>query len=110
MNEQSHEARNEHRTEHQSGRIVVALDASSYSLAALRAAADLASLLDTELEGLFIEDINLVYLCGFPFSQEIGSYTATARRLENITIERQLRTQATIIHQSMNRVVLKTPV
>ena len=96
--------------EGQSRRIVVALDASSYSLAALRAAAELAELLDVELEGLFIEDINLLYLCGFPFSQEIGSYTATVRPLENAVVERQLRTLAAHIHQAMNRVVLKSPV
>ena len=92
----------------QSKRIVVALDASSYSLAALRAAAEVAALLDVDLEGLFIEDINLLYLCGFPFSQEIGSYTA--RRMENAIVERQLRTQADLIQKSINRVILKTPV
>lgn len=91
-------------------RIVVALDASSYSLAALRAAAELAMLLDVELEGLFVEDINLLYLCGFPFTQEIGSYTATARRMENVVVERQLRTLAATIQQSMNRIVIRTPV
>src|SRR5688572_30276475 len=91
-------------------RILVALDASTYSLAALRAATELATLLDIDLEGLFVEDINLLYLCGFPFTQEIGSFTAKARRMEDIEVERQLRTQAAAIHQVMNQVVLKTPV
>jgi nucleotide-binding universal stress UspA family protein len=94
----------------QSRRIVVALDASSYSLAALRAAAEVAALLGVDLEGLFVEDINLLHLCGFPFSQEIGSYTATARPMENAIVERQLRTQADVIQKSINRVVLKTPI
>lgn len=93
-----------------SRRIVVALDASSYSLAALRAAAEVAALLDVDLEGLFIEDINLLYLCGFPFSHEIGSYTATARRMENAIVERQLRTQATMIQKALDRVALKLPI
>jgi nucleotide-binding universal stress UspA family protein len=96
--------------EQQNRRIVVALDASSYSLAALRAATELAEVLGSEVEGLFVEDINLLRLCGFPFNQEIGSYTASARRLENAIVERQLRTLAEMIHDSMNRVVLKTPV
>ena len=91
-------------------RIVVALDASSYSLAALRAAIELAELLDVDIEGLFIEDINLLYLCGFPFSREIGSYTATVRPLQNEVVERQLRTLGETIYNTMNRVVLKTPV
>lgn len=97
-------------TEGQKRRIVVALDASAYSLSALRAAIELAAMLDIEIEGLFVEDINLLYLCGFPFNQEIGSYTATARRLENATIERQLRSLATNIQEAMNRVILHRPV
>jgi nucleotide-binding universal stress UspA family protein len=101
---------NESTLKPQSRRIVVALDASSYSQAALRAAAEVAALLDIDLEGLFVEDINLLYLCGFPFNQEIGSYTATARRMENAIVERQLRTQASLIQQSINRIVLKTPI
>jgi len=89
----------------ESRRIVVALDASSYSLAALRAAAELASLLDIHLEGLFVEDINLVYLAALPFTHEIGSYTGTVRPLENVDVERQLRTMANAIQRSMNGVV-----
>ena len=91
-------------------RIVVALDASTYSLAALRAAIELAELLDVEVEGLFVEDINLLYLCGFPFNQEIGSYTGTTRRLENVSVERQLRTLAAGIYDAMNRAALRHPV
>lgn len=91
-------------------RIVVALDASSYSLAALRTAAEVAALLDIDLQGLFVEDINLLYLCDFPFNQEIGSYTGRARPLENAALERQLRTVATAIHRSINQVALDTPV
>lgn len=101
---------NEATPERQSRHIVVALDASSSSLAALRAAAEVAALLDVDLEGLFIEDINLLRLCGFPFNREIGSYTGTARRLENATVERQLRTLATVIQQAMSQVAIKTPV
>jgi nucleotide-binding universal stress UspA family protein len=97
-------------TEGQKRRIVVALDTSAYSLAALRAATELAAMLDIEIEGIFVEDINLLYLCGFPFNQEIGSYTATTRRLENATIERQLRSLATNIYEAMNRVILHRPV
>ena len=55
----------------QANRILVALDASPQSEAALRAAAELAALLEAELEGLFVEDINLLHLCGLPFGREI---------------------------------------
>lgn len=100
---------NEVLPEGQSRRIVVALDASSYSLAALRAAAELAALLEIPLEGLFVEDINLFYLGAFPFSQEVGSYTGSVRPIENVDVERQLRTTASHIQHAMNRVV-QTPV
>ena len=79
----------------QGERILVALDASPQSVAALRAAAELAALMEAELEGLFIEDINLLHLCGLPFSHEIGSYTAKRRQLDNLALERQLRGLAT---------------
>jgi nucleotide-binding universal stress UspA family protein len=94
--------------EGQNRRIVVALDASSYSLAALRAAAELAVLLNLELEGLFVEDINLLYLAGFSFTQEIGAYTS--RTLANAAVERQLRTLAQVIRQSMDRAIVKPSV
>jgi nucleotide-binding universal stress UspA family protein len=96
--------------ERRNKRIVVALDASSYSLAALRAAAEVAALLDIDLEGLFVEDINLLRLCGFSFNREIGSYTGTSRHLENAAVERQLRTLAAVIQQAMSQVATKTPV
>lgn len=91
-------------------RIVVALDASPQSVAALKAAAELATLMEAELEGLFIEDINLLYLSGLPFSHEIGSYTAKLRRVDNVAMERQLRVLAATIQQVMERVAAQTPV
>lgn len=91
-------------------RILVALDASPQSIAALRAAAELAALMEAELEGLFIEDINLLHLCGLPFSHEIGSYTAKRRQLDNLALERQLRAVATTIQRAMNEVTTRTPV
>jgi nucleotide-binding universal stress UspA family protein len=94
----------------QTERILVALDASPHSVAALKAAAELAALLEAELEGLFVEDINLLYLCNFPFCREIGSYTAKPRPVDNATMERQLRILAGAIQQAMERVAAQTPV
>lgn len=90
-------------------RIVVALDASPQSVAALRAAAELATLMEADVEGLFIEDINLLYLCGLPFGREVGSYTARVRRLETSEMERQLRVLAATIREAMRRVASQTP-
>jgi nucleotide-binding universal stress UspA family protein len=75
-------------------RILVALDASNHSLAALRAAVELATHLEAELLGLFVEDINLLYLAQLPFAQEIHYPAATTRHMEQDRLEQELRTQA----------------
>ncbi len=83
------------------GHILVALDASPNSQAALMAATELAATLHLELRGLFVEDINLLYLCGLPFGLEIGSFTATPHRLEQTYMEREFRVQATTLRKAM---------
>lgn len=75
-------------------RILVALDGSPYSLAALRAAVDLAYLLDAEVMGVFVEDINLLRLSQLPFAREVRIHSATLARLSRAQMERQLRLQA----------------
>lgn len=91
-------------------RIVVALDASPQSVAALRAAAELAALLQADVEGLFVEDVDLLALCGLPFGCEVRSFTATVRRLDSAELERQLRVQAAQILALMERVVAQSQV
>lgn len=74
-------------------RILVALDASTHSAAALQAAAELASRYGAELLGLYVEDINLLRLGELPFAQEIGQFTAIRRQLDIREVERQIRGQ-----------------
>jgi nucleotide-binding universal stress UspA family protein len=75
-------------------RILVALDASTHSLAALQAAAEIAARQQAELIGLFVEDENLLHLAGLPFAQEVHSPSAKSQQLESKQMERQLRLQA----------------
>lgn len=75
-------------------RILVALDASSHSLAALKAAVELAASLKAELLGLFVEDINLLRLAGLPFAQEMPYPLAVAQQMDGLRLEQELRTQA----------------
>ena len=75
-------------------RILVALDASTHSLAALEAAADIAAALEAELLGLFVEDENLLHLAGLPFSQEVRSPWAISREMSSDRMEEDLRLQA----------------
>ncbi len=75
-------------------RILVALDVSSHSLAALKAAVELAASLKAELLGLFVEDINLLRLAGLPFAQEIPYPLVVAQQMDSLRLEQELRTQA----------------
>jgi nucleotide-binding universal stress UspA family protein len=80
-------------------RILVALDASPQSQAALDAAAQLAARLSAELQGLFVEDVNLLRLAELPFTREVGFSTTARRRLEAQDLERQLRARARRLQQ-----------
>jgi nucleotide-binding universal stress UspA family protein len=74
-------------------RILVALDASTHSLAALAAAVELAAAMEAELEGLFVEDVNLLRLAALPFAREVR-HTASLEALDSARMERALKAQA----------------
>jgi nucleotide-binding universal stress UspA family protein len=86
---------NENDQELEIKRILVALDDSTHSLAALEAAAKLAAALEAELLGLFVEDENLLHLAGLPFAQEVRSPSATSRQMSSARMEQDLRLQVT---------------
>lgn len=75
-------------------RIVVALDPSRHSRAALEAAVLMAARLEAELLGLFVEDANVRRLAELPFAEEVGLFTASCRRVETHELSRQLSVQA----------------
>ena len=75
-------------------RILVALDTSTHSMAALQAAANLAATLQAELRGLFVEDVNLLRLAALPFAREVRWTTASRRTLDEAEMERELQLRA----------------
>jgi len=75
-------------------RILVALNASPHSLAALEAASEMAARMKAELLGLFVEDINLLRLAGLPFAREVGFPSAISRKLDIVAMERALKVAA----------------
>ncbi len=85
-------------------RILVALDGSPHSQAALEAAAHLAELLRAELMGVFVEDVNLLRLAELPFAQEVRRHTATIEKLEVRYLHRQLQRQAEQAQADLKRV------
>jgi nucleotide-binding universal stress UspA family protein len=75
-------------------RVLVALDASPASLAALEVAAELAAALSTELSGLFVEDVNLLRAAELPAARVLGSFSGRPLPLERCRLERELRAEA----------------
>lgn len=75
-------------------RILVALDGSPHSRAALRLAVALAADLEAELDGLFVKDENLLRAAQLPFTTEVRTHSVPPKTLSDRRVERQLRRQA----------------
>ena len=84
---------------HDIHRVLVALDTSPHSLAALKAAVELAADLQAELLGMFIEDINLLRLAQLPCAREVAYATRGSRAVDSKRLERALRTRAAELEQ-----------
>jgi len=85
-------------------RILVALDASNHSMAALEAAARLARSMGAELQGLFVEDINWFRISRHPLTKEISSLTGNIHSLQEDHMERQVKALARRMEKLMQRV------
>jgi len=75
-------------------RVAVALDASAQSRQAMQVAAELAACLRVDLEGIFVEDINLIHLAGLPFAREIRLATMTQETINLERMEQELKSLA----------------
>jgi nucleotide-binding universal stress UspA family protein len=75
-------------------RILVAMDTSPHSQAALQEAAVLAERLQAELSGIFVLDAELLRMSELPVALETGLTSASRRRLNPEDMERALRLQA----------------
>lgn len=82
-------------------RIIVALDASAHSQAAMDAAAGIAELLEAELIGVFVEDINLVRVAQLPFVREVQFPVARVAEIDEPRMEGQLRELAAQVRRQL---------
>lgn len=82
-------------------RILVALDASTNSRAALMTAVSLAETLHSEVLGLFVEDINLVRLAELPFAREVLYGADAVRQFSRESLHRNLRARAAILKREL---------
>lgn len=85
-------------------RILIALDASPASRAALDLAADLAIRYQAELIGIYVEDINLLRTAEIPFTKEVGFYSASSRQINTSHLERELRAHARRVEQMLSSI------
>lgn len=82
-------------------RILAAVDATPTSSAVLETAALLAREFNAELDGIFVEDINLLRLAGLPFARELTWSTAMELHLDYPRMERVLRGHAAHARQAI---------
>jgi len=74
-------------------RVIVALDASRHSEAALEAAARLCAIFNAELCGVFVEDVNVLRAAELPFTLDVGRLTRTSAELSGFAVRRLFRAQ-----------------
>jgi nucleotide-binding universal stress UspA family protein len=91
-------------------RILVGLDTSYDSLAALRAAVELAHGLGARLHGMFVEDVNLLRVAELSVARELPYPFATRSRLSPRRMRRQLRAQAEQARQALSSLCQKRQV
>lgn len=84
-------------------RILVAINGSPHSRAALDAAVRLAVAFEAEVEGLFVEDERLLRASRLPFVKEVRAYTVPPKHLSDDRIQRQLRRRAKRVERALRR-------
>jgi len=85
------------------GRVLILLDGSRLSLAALEAAADIAHARKAEVLGVFVEEVNLLRSAGYGFTREVGRNSGVARPMDLAAIEARMRSLAEQARRSLER-------
>lgn len=89
-------------------RILVSLDASQHSFAALHAAIELAHHYDASLKGVFVEDTTLLSLAEMPFRQEVGEYSAIVREISTDGMTRGIFVQSRWVIRTFRKLINQT--
>lgn len=82
----------EDRAEHsnEAGRVLVLLDGSRMSYAALEAAAEIAANTGADLLGVFVEELNLLRSAGYGFAREVGASSGVSRPFDPAGVEQRM--------------------
>jgi nucleotide-binding universal stress UspA family protein len=89
-------------------RILIALDASPASQAALELAAELAVRHEAELVGIYVEDVNLLRSAGISFTEEVGEFSAISRNVDSHQVEQELKAHARRIESMLSAIAART--
>ena len=73
------------------GRVLVLLDGSRMSYAALQAAAEIAAKSGADLLGVFVEELNQLRSAGYGFAREVGASSGISRPLATGEVEQRMR-------------------
>lgn len=84
-------------------RIAVALDATAHGQQLLDLAAAVAVLLEAELEGVFVEDTQLIHSAGLPFLRELRRTTLDESALDATRLQRELRAAARRVRETLEQ-------
>lgn len=76
------------------GRVLVLLDGSRMSYAALEAAAEIAAKTGADLMGVFVEEQDLLRSAGFGFAREVGSASGVSRPFDPTGLEQRMQSLA----------------
>lgn len=85
------------------GRVLVLLDGSRPSFAALEAAAEIAQSRGAEVLGIYVEEINLLRTAGYAFALEVGASSGQARPLDTGRIEARMQSLADQCRQGLEQ-------
>jgi len=84
-------------------RILVLLDGSRVSLAALEAAADIARAQQVEVLGIFVEEVNLLRSAGYGFAREVGRSSGVARPMDVAALEGRMQALAEKLRRTLEQ-------
>ena len=89
------------------GRVLILLDGSRLSLAALEAAAEIAAERNAEVLGVFVEELNLLRAAEYAFTREVGGSSGLARPLELAALQSRMQAQAERARQLLQRTMAR---
>lgn len=89
-------------------RMVIGLCAGGASRSGLATAAQIAAAMGLEIEGLFIEDEELLGLAALPFMTELTPGSAVARPMEAARLEKEMRAAAGALQQALEHAARMT--